>query len=122
MISVPAYPYGSADRRVRFLRDPRPVRLGNLASTLARVSTCAGSASGHVTVQNALAEAIHFIEWMGPEAEPANQPNLVEIQVELAQWRILWPNLQDDSRCCELGRRARELSDLVRGWSGLLEA
>ena len=108
--------------RSRFLNDPPPVRLGNLASSLARVSSCASRPAQHATVLTLLDECKHFIEWAGPEAEPDIQPELVRLQVELALWQLRWRRLQSgDSAARDLASTAREAADRVLGWSGLLD-
>src|SRR5437762_10797329 len=78
------------NQRERFMSDPVPVRLGNLASTLARVASCAAHPERHDLVYRLLTEAQYFIECTGPDADPAVQPDLVELQLELAFWRLRW--------------------------------
>jgi hypothetical protein len=70
--------------RERFLRDPQPVRLGNLASNLARLSGFAPREARHETVKSLLRETQWFIEWAGPHTTRELQPRLVELQVDLA--------------------------------------
>jgi hypothetical protein len=97
------------------------VRLGNLASSLARLAdfTRLQDAAG---VDRLTRECISFLEWVGPDAEPAIQPNLVQIQRELARWSRRWDTEpRDEALREELRRFAREQSDRVLEWSGLLD-
>src|SRR5262249_43852711 len=77
-------------QRERFMRDPVPGRLGNLASTLARVATCAAQPAAAGRVPRLLLEAEYFIDCTGPDVDPAIQPELVRLQLELARWRRRW--------------------------------
>ncbi|MEG4322908.1 MULTISPECIES: hypothetical protein [unclassified Microcoleus] len=53
----------------RYLRDELPIRLGNLASNLARIkSRCQNSANGEL-VEGLLQESKIFIEWTAMDAE-----------------------------------------------------
>jgi hypothetical protein len=122
MTFVPEHPYGTRERKTRYLRDPVPIRLGNLASTLARISAYAARPDGRATVQNMLAEAVHFIEWTGPDVEDDHQSELARMQVELARWRLRWPIIEAAAQGEALSARARALSDKVLEWSGLLSA
>jgi len=107
--------------RDRFLADPVPVRLGNLASTLARLSACAAHPTRSQLVYRLLTEAQYFIECTGPEAGPETRPQLARLQIELARWRRRW---SADAALCsppELAAQARAWSHSVLEWSGLLD-
>jgi hypothetical protein len=104
------------------MRDPEPVRLGNLASNLARLSSFAPREARHDTVKDLLRETGWFIEWAGPEASPAAQAQLVELQVELARWSRRWEGLRGDGAVkAQLARICRARADQVMELSGLLE-
>ena len=53
----------------RYLRDELPIRLGNLASNLARIkSRCQNVANGEI-IESLLQESKLFIEWTAQDAE-----------------------------------------------------
>ena len=110
------------EKRERYMRDPCPIRLGNLASSLARVSSFAALPTRAATIPQLLDECKWFIEWTGPEVAPDIQPDLVRMQVDLALWQLRWERGEptEDLRN-ELAREARAYSDLVLRWSGLLD-
>jgi hypothetical protein len=67
-------------------------------------------------------ESKRFIEWTAADVSPDIQPELVRLQVELALWQLRWPGLSGDPAAREeLARRARERSQQVLEWSGLLD-
>lgn len=106
----------------RYLRDPLPVRLGNLASNLTRIASCSQRPSQLETVLSMLDESKHFIEWTGPEAAVEVQPELARLQVELARWQLRKDALLSDPLACvELSQAARDRAEQVLKWSGLLE-
>ena len=109
--------------RERFLRDAVPVRLGNLASNLSRLASCARRPAQWETVLTLLSESERFIEWTGPEAADALQPELVRVQVELAWWGLRWPKVHADVPEQErLATQARSRADFILEQSGLLGA
>ncbi|NCO37310.1 MAG: hypothetical protein COZ06_07115 [Armatimonadetes bacterium CG_4_10_14_3_um_filter_66_18] len=109
------------ERKTRYLRDAVPIRLGNLASNLARISTCIAEEGGLPMAFSVIDESKHFIEWTGAEVEPDVQPELVRLQVELALWQHRWAGLSLDARAREeVARDARQRSNQVLEWSGLL--
>jgi hypothetical protein len=80
--------------RNRYLRDPLPVRLAGLASTLSKVASSARWESGADAVSDLLEEGQYFIEWTAGEAEPETAGDLVDIQVMLSLWRRAWQEAQ----------------------------
>ena len=76
--------------RQRFLRDPLPIRLGGLASDLARLASCAENPANREAVASLLEEGKYFVEWMAPEAPLETQAVLAEVQVALAIWERGW--------------------------------
>ncbi len=109
------------EQRGRFMQDPVAVRLGNLASTLARAAACAGHPARRDLVYRLLTEAQYFIDCTGPEADPAIQPELVDLQLQLARLRRRWQADPDPGAASELARQSRQYSQQVLEWSGLLE-
>ena len=110
-------------RKERFLRDPLPVRLGGIAADLARVSSCAQHEGNSDTVAMMLEESQWFIEWTAAKAEPEVAAELVDIQVLIALWRRVWPEVQNQRmQRTILAVQAKKWSDQVLDYSGLLDA
>jgi hypothetical protein len=107
--------------RKRFLRDEMAVRLGNLASSLSRLSTLSQRPIQDKTTQALIRECARFIEWTGPEAPPDLQEYLVDLQVDLARCHLRWARGVDEAARQTLKRRAKEASDRVLQDSGLLK-
>ncbi|MBI3945593.1 MAG: hypothetical protein HY321_06730 [Armatimonadetes bacterium] len=68
-----------------------PRQLGNLASTMARIASRAGSPQYDELVTASLREAMLFIEWSAPRVPPDLLLELAGVQRELRVWRRLWP-------------------------------
>ena len=78
----------------RYLRDELPVRLGNLASNLARIkSRCQNTAHGEI-IEDLLQESKLFIEWTAADTEIEIAAELVELQVQLACWQYSWAEIR----------------------------
>jgi hypothetical protein len=82
--------------------------MGNLASTLARISSRSLSPNYDDLVSNMLREAALFIEWSAPHVPEALLLDLAPLQREMLVWRRLWP--QDSLRPL-LSLHARHMSD-----------
>lgn len=113
---------GSPERRERYLRDPVPVRLGNLASNLSRIAHLAHRAGAEQTLIGQMEESKYFIEWTGPDTALGLQPDLARLQVKLALWqaRTARGELSEGVRD-EMARQASEAAGIVLRASGLLE-
>ncbi len=68
--------------RQRFLRDPLSIRLGNLASDLARIASSNDDEHGYVA--SILEESKCFAELAVAEAPPETRATLVELQTLLS--------------------------------------
>jgi hypothetical protein len=66
-------------------------QIGNLASTLARISNNATIPEHDNVVLNCLHEAACFIEWSGSNAPTKFGLDLATIQRELLAWKRVWP-------------------------------
>jgi hypothetical protein len=77
--------------RERFTHLDWPQQIGNLASTLARISSRASSPQYDELVGQLLREAALFIEWSAAHVPPALLQDLAPLQRELLLWRKLWP-------------------------------
>jgi len=104
--------------RERYLRDDKPERMGNLASSLLRLSNWVrvGHRVGHNDqgTVDLMREIAWFIEWNGDLA----LAELADMQREICRWRRLWPIEQ--ARAI-LALRALQMSNRILELSGLLE-
>ncbi len=97
--------------KTRYLRDDIRVRLGGIAANLARIASSSLNPANWEAVQSMLEESKFFIEWTAPEAPLNVKVFLAELQIQLALWHLVWPEVYTD-------RQQREkLSQLSRTWS-----
>ena len=105
----------------RYLRDEIPVRLGNIASNLARIKSRCQSTANQELVENLLKESEFFIEWTAPDTEVEVAAELVELQITLAQWQYNWESIRNDSELLsEVSHKANVWSAKLLNMSGLL--
>ena len=105
----------------RYLRDALPVRLGGLAANLARVKSFSENPEHRDVVESLLEESKFFIEWTASNVEPDFQKELIELQLQLAQWQRIWSDIWEDSAQREnVTRQAQIWSKRVLEMSGLL--
>ena len=100
--------------RERFLRDKTPVRLGNLAFSLLRLSKWVRMKQRDESVIDLMREITWFIEWSGDLASV----ELADMQREICRWRRAWP-IEPARSILEF--RALQMSNRVLELSGLLE-
>jgi hypothetical protein len=109
-------------KKQRYLRDHLPIRLGNLASNLARLDSMVkhpmlGDSACKVVIESKL-----FIEWTAAEASLSQQVELLELQRMLARWGLAWEDIWSDSeRRSLIAAEARQWSNRVLELSGLLQ-
>ncbi len=84
-----------AARQERFLRDAVPVRLGNLASNLARLHSFAQQDDLSDAAARVVRESQLFIEWTKADAA-AERTQLDELAHTLTQWEKDWPRMWRD--------------------------
>jgi hypothetical protein len=101
----------------RFEKMEWPRQLGNLASTLGRISTRAVVAENDELTKNLLHEAILFIEWSIIYVPETYHLELALMQRELIAWKHLWP--LDPARSL-LALEARNRSDRLLQMAGLV--
>ena len=99
--------------RERFIRDPSPVRMGNLASDLLRLSKWIQGRHTDEAIVDLMREIASFMEWSGDLASP----ELADMQREICRWRRIWPVEQARSL---LAFRALQMSNRILDRSGLL--
>jgi len=108
-------------RRIRYLQDALPIRLGGLAANLSRVASFSQHASIRETVSDIMLETRWFIEWTALELEVNKAAELVKLQVQLALWDLeSRHNWHSENWRHELAGKAREWSQRVLEMSGLL--
>jgi len=90
------------------------MRLGHLASDLARIATLSGMPDEEETIKGVLEEAKFFAEWAAQEAELNVQMFLAEIQSFLALTELQWPSLSKDFQW------RQEIAGRLRAWSSEL--
>ena len=101
--------------RERYLRDVKPVRMGNLASSLLRLSNWVRMRHKDETIVDLMREIAWFMEWNGDLA----LRELADMQREICRWRRIWPDEQARSL---LALRAHQMSSRVLELSGLVES
>lgn len=105
----------------RFMRDPLERRLGNLASTLAKISSNARNSETPNAVSDLLDEAKRLIEWTAADAESEIAAELVQTQRLITLWQKIWSTVyKDKTQRILLATQAKEWSDKVLQNSGLL--
>ena len=100
--------------RERYVRDESPVRMGNLASSLLRLSTWVKLRHSDEAVINLMGETAWFMEWCGDLA----LAELADMQREICRWRRVWP--LEQARPI-LAFRALQMSHRILELSGLLD-
>jgi hypothetical protein len=100
--------------RERYLRDKASVRLGNLASSLLRLSKWVQMKQRDESVVDLMREIAWFMEWSGDLASA----ELADMQREICRWRRVWPIEPTRS---VLASRTLQMSDRILQMSGFLE-
>jgi hypothetical protein len=102
--------------RERYKQMAWPQQLGNLASTMARLSSRCSRPEYDPLVLDLLREAALLIEWSAPHACSDIHPDLAAMQREVLAWRQDWP--LDQARSL-LALRARQMSDTLLRMAGI---
>ena len=106
-----------------YLRDSLPVRLGGLAANLSRITSFAGHDASRDAVESLIDESKYFIEWTAADAEVEVSAELVELQIQLAQWQYQWVQIWSDPfRRGQVAEASSVWSKRVLELSGLLRA
>ncbi|MCL6749748.1 hypothetical protein KBT16_01630 [Nostoc sp. CCCryo 231-06] len=107
-------------KQVYFQSENTSIRLGHIASNLARIRTFFHSAYKEA-VESVTDETMCFIEWTAAEIEPEYAEELVNIQVQLARWRLTFDSIwSDDSKRRQMSEQCNIWSGRVLDMSGLL--
>ena len=108
------------EKQARFQGENTSLRLGHIASNLARLRTFCDTAYPEA-VKSVTDETICFIEWTAAEIEPEYAEELVNIQVQLARWRLTFDSIwSDDSKQRQMSEQCNIWSGRVLDMSGLL--
>jgi len=100
--------------RDRFIRDEAPIRMGNLASNLLRLSKWIQTGHNDEAIVDLMRQIAWLMEWSGDFASA----ELADMQREICRWRRVWPVEQARQT---LALRASQMSRLILESSGLLE-
>lgn len=99
--------------RDRYLQDNAPVRMGNLASNLLRLSQWVKKRHGDEAIIDLMREIAWFLEWNGD----LGLAELPDMQREICRWRRIWPIEQARNilafRAVQMCNQALELSGLL---------
>jgi hypothetical protein len=113
-----------ATRQTRLLRDPQPVRLGHIASNLARVGSHLAEPQFVAAVKTFVDESKWFCEWAGTDAAKDDieiAHTLLTLQRQLGRWERHFDAINADPvRRAEMGETARAWSNHLLVLSGLL--
>lgn len=107
--------------RRRYLAEDVPRRLGQLASTLHRLSDFMTMGRPVESVLNVMDEGLRFVKWTHGDLSEQAAGELDRLAADLRGWRGAWPGVSRDSS--EVGRIAGEAqiwSEQVLQMSGLL--
>jgi hypothetical protein len=108
-------------RRERFYKDPLSIRLGNLASNLARLKSFTKHDLMGDAALRIVRESKHFIEWSASEAGLDLQVELLALQRELAwqelKWSVFW---EDPCGREQIADRADHWAQRILMHSGLM--
>lgn len=108
------------EKQARFQSENTSNRLGHIASNLARLKTFCDTAYPEAVALVA-DETICFIEWTAAEIEPEYAEELVNIQVQLARWKLKFDSIwSDESERRNMSEQASTWSERVLDMSGLL--
>jgi hypothetical protein len=102
--------------RERYEKLDWPRQLGNLAFTLARISSRASASQYDDLTKNLLREAALFIEWSAPHTPSELLPDWAAMQRKVLAWQRAWPL---DSARPLLALHARNASDRMLRLAGL---
>ena len=105
----------------RYLRDELPIRLGGIAANLARIKSFSNNIANYEVIESLLDESKFFIEWTATDAEINIAAELVELQIQLAQWQRSLPRIWTDPiQRVRIAEQSHFWSERVLDMSGLL--
>lgn len=109
-------------RREKYMRQPMPRRLGNLASNLNRIAMYSNGSFSKENIYELIRESQHFAEWTAADASLELTLSIVAMQRQLARWKIHWNEVwQDETQKTQMQQQAKLWSDKMIEHSGLLQ-
>jgi hypothetical protein len=107
--------------RERYLRDEPKIRLGGLASNLARIQSFSRHADNKDEVVQLVEESAFFVEWTAVDLPDDDKAILADLQRLLVGWRRLWHVIwEDQSRRDQVAREAGLWSQRILRVAGLI--
>jgi len=97
----------------RFLNSNLSVRLGCIASNLARIESFSKMPNNQKVINDLIEECKFFIEWITPQVDLDVQVELVNTQVQLALWNYLKNQKQISTEAGRLSEKILKLSGLI---------
>lgn len=108
--------------RERFLREPFPRRMGELACALASARSFSDHPEHREVVKTFLDEGAHYLEWVLLDADSILHAELNDLRCHLAEWQNNWQGIWDDpEKRASVAEQAGFWSNKVLERSGLLE-
>jgi hypothetical protein len=101
-------------QNARYLREPPPARMGNLASDFMRLSSWVRGR----WKDDRIVDLMDQIAWMIEQNPEFASEELANMQREICRWRRIWPL---EAARSLLAFRARVMSDRILELSGLLQ-
>lgn len=97
--------------RERYMRDIPQLRLGGLASNLARIKAFSEHVDHKDEVARLIEESAFFIEWTAADVDAVQRVALLDLQRTLVAWRRSWDSIWEDAE------RRMEVADVAADWS-----
>jgi hypothetical protein len=108
-------------KKERYLHDDLPNRLGNLAVNLARITSLSDNVVNCDLVESLVEESKFFIEWTAIDVEIDKAAELVDLQIKLAQWQLMWAEIwANPTARMNVAKQAHNWSEYLLDMSGLL--
>ena len=106
--------------RNRYMRDRPQIRLGGLASNLARIQSFSEHPDHKDEVARLIEESAFFIEWTAADVDAVVREALLDLQRTLVRWRRSWDSIwRDADRRAEVAGRAGSWSEQMLRMAGL---
>ena len=107
--------------RERYMRDAPPLRLGSLASNLARIKSFSEHVGHKDEVARLIEESAFFIEWTAADIDAVQGVALLDLQRTLVGWRRSWDSIWENAeRRAEVAAAAANWSTRLLVTAGLL--
>lgn len=80
-----------------FVQDSIPVRLGKLATNLARINQLFSDSTHEDVVKSLIRETMYFLEWIAPDIDIDNACELANLGRFLTRWLFNWEQAWNDT-------------------------